>query len=85
MLMNQYQGIHPLFHFDLYRLGDLPGTLENPIDEFFGEGVVAVEWAQYLGRDYFGLAEAIAVDISIIDDTRRRFCVSTELGHISLS
>jgi tRNA threonylcarbamoyladenosine biosynthesis protein TsaE len=84
VLMNQYQGAHPLFHFDLYRLGGLLGSRENPIDEFIGAGVVAVEWAQYLNKDYFSLAEAIAVNISMIDASRRKLAVHTELTHISL-
>jgi tRNA threonylcarbamoyladenosine biosynthesis protein TsaE len=85
VLMNQYQGAHPLFHFDLYRLGSLFAAQDNLIDEFFDEGVVAVEWAQYLNPDYFSLAEAIAVDISMIGENRRRLTVRTELAYIALS
>ncbi|MBN2346444.1 MAG: tRNA (adenosine(37)-N6)-threonylcarbamoyltransferase complex ATPase subunit type 1 TsaE, partial [Candidatus Aminicenantes bacterium] len=48
VLMNLYRGRHDLFHFDLYRLGTMPEILENPIDEWIGSGVLAVEWAQYL-------------------------------------
>jgi len=84
VLMNQYVGIHPLFHFDLYRLGSLAHAQETAIDEFLGEGVVAVEWAQYLNPDYFSLAEAIAVDVSMIDDNRRHLAVRTELAYITL-
>jgi tRNA threonylcarbamoyladenosine biosynthesis protein TsaE len=84
VLMNPYHGIHPLFHFDLYRLGSQVAVQENPIDEFCGEGVVAVEWAQYVHPDYFLLPEAIAVDIFMIDDNRRRMTVRTELAHITL-
>ena len=85
VLMNPYKGIHPLFHFDLYRLGGLLAGRENPIDEFIGAGVLAVEWAHYLDQDYFSLADAIAVDISMIDDTRRRLTIRTELAYISVS
>ena len=84
VLMNQYQGIHPLFHFDLYRLGCLVQVQETAIDEFIGAGVVAVEWAQYLNPDYFSLAEAIAVDISILTGNLRRLSVSTKLTAIAL-
>jgi tRNA threonylcarbamoyladenosine biosynthesis protein TsaE len=84
VLMNQYKGIHPLFHFDLYRVGLLPAAVENPVDEYIGAGIVAVEWAQYLEPGYFSLAEAIAVDISMLDDNRRRLTVSTKLAAIVL-
>jgi tRNA threonylcarbamoyladenosine biosynthesis protein TsaE len=85
VLMNPYHGIHPLFHFDLYRLGSLVAAQETAIDEFIGEGVVAVEWAQYLNPDYFTLPEVIAVDISMVDDNCRKLIVSTELTYITLS
>lgn len=84
VLMNQYKGIHPLFHFDLYRLGSMAAAGENPIDEFLGEGVVAVEWAQYLNQDYFSLAEAISVSIEADAGNSRRVTVHTELPYISL-
>jgi tRNA threonylcarbamoyladenosine biosynthesis protein TsaE len=85
VLMNQYQGIHPLFHFDLYRLGGLLAERENPIDEFIGAGVLAVEWAQYLRPEYFSLAGVIAVDIATLGDSRRRLHVRSELPGIALS
>lgn len=85
VLMNKYQGIHPMFHFDLYRLGGLLAGRENPIDEFLGAGVVAVEWAQYLSRDYFSLADAIAVNIEPESAGQRRITVNTVLSYISLA
>lgn len=85
VLMNFYSGKYDLYHFDLYRLGLMPAEVENPVDEYIGAGVVAVEWAQYLNPDYFSLAEAITVDISMIDDNHRRLTVRTELTYITLS
>ncbi|MCX6555712.1 MAG: tRNA (adenosine(37)-N6)-threonylcarbamoyltransferase complex ATPase subunit type 1 TsaE [Candidatus Aminicenantes bacterium] len=85
VLMNQYEGIHPLFHFDLYRLGGLLGARENPIDEFIGAGVVAVEWAQFVRPDYFSLTGVIAVDIATLADSRRQLRLRTELSHIVFS
>ncbi|MHB1626981.1 MAG: tRNA (adenosine(37)-N6)-threonylcarbamoyltransferase complex ATPase subunit type 1 TsaE [Bacilli bacterium] len=39
----------PLYHIDLYRLGDDAGKELDLLDEYwFGEGVCAVEWAQLL-------------------------------------
>ncbi|MBN2400296.1 MAG: tRNA (adenosine(37)-N6)-threonylcarbamoyltransferase complex ATPase subunit type 1 TsaE [Candidatus Aminicenantes bacterium] len=85
MLMNLYSGKYDLYHFDLYRLGLMPAELENPVDEYIGAGIVAVEWAQYLSRDYFSLAEAITVNIETEAGNERRVTVSTELPNISLS
>jgi len=85
VLMNRYSGTHDLYHFDLYRLGLMPAEVENPVDEYIGAGIVAVEWAQYLNRDYFSLAGAIAVTIETEAGNGRRVTVSTELPYISLS
>lgn len=84
VLMNLYYGRHDLYHFDLYRLGALPEALENPVDEFIGAGVLAVEWAQYLDASYFSLAGAVAVEIEAIDAGKRRITVRSALPHIVL-
>ena len=85
VLMNFYGGRSDLYHFDLYRLGLLPVDVENPVDEFIGAGVVAVEWAQYLAEDYFTLAKAIAIQIESAGNNDRRITVRTELDYIALS
>lgn len=46
-IVNEYDGILPFYHFDLYRL-----TSEEEMDDigyedyFFGDGVALVEWAE---------------------------------------
>jgi len=50
-LINEYPGRIPLYHADLYRLGegsDLEGI--GLLEHLEGEGVVAIEWAGYLGN-----------------------------------
>jgi tRNA threonylcarbamoyladenosine biosynthesis protein TsaE len=84
VLMNLYSGKYDLYHFDLYRLGLMPAEVENPVDEYIGTGIVAVEWAQYLNSDYFSLAEAITVSIEAKAGNGRRVAVRTELPYISL-
>ncbi|HUU05081.1 MAG TPA: tRNA (adenosine(37)-N6)-threonylcarbamoyltransferase complex ATPase subunit type 1 TsaE [Patescibacteria group bacterium] len=84
VLMNFYNGKLDLYHFDLYRLGLMPAEVENPVDEYIGTGIVAVEWAQYLGPDYFALPTAVAVAIEADADNRRRISVRTELPYIAL-
>lgn len=84
VLMNLYSGKHDLYHFDLYRLGLMPAEVENPVDEYIGAGVVAVEWAQYLTPDYFALPKAVTVSIEVEAGNSRRFTMRTELPYISL-
>ncbi|HBR14910.1 MAG TPA: tRNA (adenosine(37)-N6)-threonylcarbamoyltransferase complex ATPase subunit type 1 TsaE [Candidatus Omnitrophica bacterium] len=50
ILMNLYEGRVPLYHFDLYRLGDGAGILSLGYEEFlYGQGIAVVEWADRLG------------------------------------
>ena len=45
-IVQEYEGVKPLYHFDMYRIED-PDELEmiGYEDYFFGEGVCLVEWA----------------------------------------
>lgn len=46
-LINQYEGVLPLYHFDVYRLDDSQEFLELGYEEYFyGEGVTVIEWAE---------------------------------------
>lgn len=45
-LINEYQGILPLYHLDLYRLGGEEEAWEIGIDQYIpGDGITAIEWA----------------------------------------
>ena len=47
VIMNAYEGVIPLYHFDLYRISGADELMGIGADEFlFGEGVSAVEWAE---------------------------------------
>ena len=49
VLMNVYYGKLPLYHFDLYRLGDMNDIHSIGYEEFlYGDGVAVVEWAERL-------------------------------------
>ena len=49
VLMNEYHGKLPLYHFDLYRLDNPQEILGIGYEDFlYGEGVAVVEWAEKL-------------------------------------
>jgi len=51
VLMNAYQGKHPLFHFDFYRLDKATEISAIGYEEFFYDnGITVIEWPQRLGR-----------------------------------
>ncbi|GAB5410383.1 MAG: tRNA (adenosine(37)-N6)-threonylcarbamoyltransferase complex ATPase subunit type 1 TsaE [Balneolaceae bacterium] len=46
-LINEYQGIIPIFHFDCYRLESEQEALEIGTEEYFyNDGISIVEWPQ---------------------------------------
>ena len=48
-LVQVYEGVLPLAHFDLYRLSSPEEAFELGLDEALEEGVAIVEWPQRLG------------------------------------
>ncbi len=48
VLVNEYRGRLPVFHMDLYRLGEIAEGLEMGILDYLGRGsgVIVVEWAE---------------------------------------
>ncbi len=45
-LVNEYEGLLPLFHIDLYRLADEKELVSIDYDEYLAaDGVVVIEWA----------------------------------------
>jgi len=45
-LMNVYQARVPMYHLDLYRLGTTPEIRDLGFEDYIGDGVIVVEWAE---------------------------------------
>jgi len=43
-LVQVYDGVPPIWHFDLYRLSDADELIELGIDEALAEGISLIEW-----------------------------------------
>ena len=44
-IVREYEGRLPLYHLDVYRIGDDPDSID--LDDFlFGEGVTVIEWGE---------------------------------------
>jgi tRNA threonylcarbamoyladenosine biosynthesis protein TsaE len=71
-LVNIYDGRHRLFHIDLYRLESEAEILGLGWEEYLGEGIVIVEWAEKL---IFPL-DGISVRIDPEPDDGRRITIS---------
>lgn len=47
-IVREYEGRLPLYHLDVYRIGDDPDSID--LDDFlFGNGVTVIEWGELLG------------------------------------
>jgi len=46
-IVNEYEGRLPLYHFDVYRIGDVSEMHETGYDEYIsGDGITVIEWAE---------------------------------------
>ena len=69
-LINEYPGRHPLYHVDLYRLGNVSDIEDIGLyDILDANGVVAIEWADRLAPDL--LADCLSVQLDASNDTTR--------------
>lgn len=75
VIIKEYKGKLPLYHFDLYRL-DHPGILdsENFEEYFYGDGITVVEWADKIK----GLLpkKRWKVKISVTGESKRKIEIS---------
>lgn len=60
-LVNIYEGKHRVFHIDLYRLEKDEEILDLGWEDFLGEGIVLVEWAEKLSLRLDGVRVRIEV------------------------
>ena len=62
-LINEFRGKdnRRFYHLDLYRLGPSEENHLPEIDDYIGEGVMVIEWAQFLHSSYFKLKDSIKV------------------------
>jgi tRNA threonylcarbamoyladenosine biosynthesis protein TsaE len=71
-LVNIYQGKYPIFHIDLYRLEKDTEIQDLGWEDYLGQGVIIVEWAEKIKFDL----DAVRVIIRIEGDEQRRIKVS---------
>ena len=70
-ILQEYQkGRIPLYHFDVYRIGDIEEMDEIGYEDcFYGNGVCMIEWAELVRE----LIPACAIDITIEKDLEKGF------------
>jgi tRNA threonylcarbamoyladenosine biosynthesis protein TsaE len=73
--VNEYEGRHPFYHMDLFRLASLSELLSAGLEEYLhNAGVVAMEWADR----WPGILpeKSVMITFTIIDDHQRKIILS---------
>lgn len=66
-LINIYQAKFPIIHMDLYRLGKKSDIFDLGWEDYLGQGVIVVEWAEKMDYEL----EAVRITISIGEEEER--------------
>ncbi|MCP5047999.1 MAG: tRNA (adenosine(37)-N6)-threonylcarbamoyltransferase complex ATPase subunit type 1 TsaE, partial [bacterium] len=88
-LVNEYRGPdnRRFFHIDLYRLGPSAADTLPEIDDYIDEGIIVIEWAQFLEPSYFQMDRIIDIDFQLSqeNDDARTIHIDTQLKYIDLA
>ena len=67
-IVREYEGRQPLYHLDVYRIGNDPDSID--LDDFlYGEGVTIIEWGELLDESLLG--DYLLISISHHGDGRQ--------------
>ena len=67
-IVREYEGRLPLYHLDVYRIGDDPDSID--LDDFlFGDGVTVIEWGELLDDSL--LSDYLTVLLDKTEDDRQ--------------
>lgn len=76
VLIQEYLGRIPVFHFDTYRLRDVHAFAELGAEEYFsGEGICFVEWADRVRSEL--PHDLLCIEVTVFAPTARRFRFSS--------
>jgi tRNA threonylcarbamoyladenosine biosynthesis protein TsaE len=74
-LINEYGGLRPLVHVDLYRLAGRTEIDDLGLEEYFdGPGIVAVEWAER--ADFLLPEETVTITFERLGPRKRKITVT---------
>ncbi len=66
-IVREYEGRMPLYHLDVYRIGDDPDSID--LDDFlYGNGLTVIEWGELLDADL--LDDYLLIRIDKVGDGR---------------
>jgi len=70
VLMRPYMGTVPIYHFDLYRLGDNLSIEQLGFEEYlYSDSISVIEWCEKMKGPH--PAQCIRIHLAFVDDTSR--------------
>ena len=79
VIIKEYKGKMPLYHFDLYRLSKSSVLdAENFEEYFYGDGVTVVEWADKIRK--LLPKRHVEVRLSVAGEGKRKIVIRTHNG-----
>lgn len=85
VIINEYDGPLPLYHFDLYRLNNAEEIFSLGYEEYLYEkrGVVVIEWAEKI-KDFLP-EEYLEINLRIVNPVRKSFFNGVNLSKRKIS
>ncbi len=75
VIINEYDGPIPLYHFDLYRVADGRELIDLGWEDYLDRrGVIAIEWAEKMAP--LLPPDHISIDLEVTGETSRRIVIS---------
>lgn len=80
VLVNEYEGDIPIFHFDLYRIDSFDEILDIGWNDYINKGIILIEWAEKIKKNL--PKNTIWVKINIIGKNKRKIEIKNLKGGI---
>ncbi len=82
VLIHEYEGRMPVYHFDLYRLREAEELFDLGYEEYFyGDGVCLVEWAERAASLW--PEDAVEVHLKYLGTEKRKIALSDRTGKLN--
>jgi tRNA threonylcarbamoyladenosine biosynthesis protein TsaE len=78
VIVNEYQGKIPIFHFDLYRIKDFDELIDIGWEDYMDKGIILIEWAEKIKKNL--PKNIIWVKINIIGKKKRKIEIKNLKG-----
>ncbi|MCM8772648.1 MAG: tRNA (adenosine(37)-N6)-threonylcarbamoyltransferase complex ATPase subunit type 1 TsaE [candidate division WOR-3 bacterium] len=70
VIVNEYEGKIPVFHFDLYRIENFDEIVDIGWNDYIDKGIILIEWAEKIKKNL--PKKTIWIKINIIGKNKRK-------------